>query len=61
MTTKKAEVSEESSEDDRKEVYPTLSRLSSETDYRYSKDEKRYYLPGDFSIPKETFENLFDH
>ena len=30
-------------------------------DYKFCERKQRFYLPGDFSLPKKTFESLFEH
>jgi DNA excision repair protein ERCC-6 len=30
-------------------------------DWKKCERNQKYYLPGDFSIPKKTFESLFEH
>lgn len=53
-------------EDDESEIYPQLTipaenHRELNIDYKLYPKDNRYYLPGDFSLPKEHFDNLFDH
>ena len=34
---------------------------SLQTEYKFNPEDDKYYLPGDFSLPKSTYDNLFDH
>lgn len=53
-------------EDEDQEFYETLpvnkeEHRRLEIDYRLRSKDGNMYLPGDFCIPKETYDNLFDH
>lgn len=75
--TKKTQVSnsklsktiQQSDDDDEEEsdteIYEKLPRTEEfknlEIDYRYRGKDKQMYLPGDYCIPKTTYDRLFDH
>ena len=47
-------------------IYDKLTKFaedskSLQTEYKFNPDDNKYYLPGDFSLPKSTYDNLFDH
>ena len=55
---------EEDSDEDM--IYDKLTKFaedskSLQTEYKFNPDDNKYYLPGDFSLPKSTYDNLFDH
>lgn len=47
-------------------IYDKLTQFaddskSLQTEYKFNPEDDKYYLPGDFSLPKSTYDNLFDH
>ena len=47
-------------------IYDKLTQFaddskSLQTEYKFNPEDDKFYLPGDFSLPKSTYDNLFDH
>lgn len=47
-------------------IYDKLTQFAADskslqTEYKFNPEDNKYYLPGDFSLPKTTYDNLFDH
>ena len=46
---------------DKLKIFAEDDHEKSGIDFKYCPDEKYYFLPGDFCIPKDIYENLFKH
>ena len=69
LEAKKVVLSESDEESEEEpEIYPTLINSKKNErekklnlEWRFCGKRKKYFLPGDFSIPAKTYEALFDH
>jgi hypothetical protein len=53
---------EESGESGEEDIYESLEAAEGQGEKGFRVDgEKKYYLPEGFSLPKEIYENLFEH